>query len=546
MEKWFLLFILFGQQAFGLTPLEGVILGKIQQDDQFDPMKTVFERKSQNKDVTDSELMLRNYLAFYQSGENLKNSCDKYTTPFRYASPWLQSQAEQTVLATLQYMALDLQVRAIAKYAKHLEYTSSDYNRLVDNIIQGYCSKNLTVYSLKLLKQNLLDKFENNNSFNLPNWNNSPHFPENLQSLSQSNFARTNEFNYTLKGFRAFCSWSGSVDDFRLLDVYLQNPHLMSYVFQHMDGKESYFDYTSHQLKYRSSQDTIQVLCKNGICRKADYKSFEKLFPRMMGSSSLKSDLERLYCQRFSQINIDNKSPLPVIAKWKNERTLESINLERSQLIALITGAPDLLNSVEKYVDLVRLLKSNINQRLSKWAKASLNQFSNDMYYEESLQFQVMPKNARFENIRGKYHIDVEVTLGEIDRGTELFDKLTAYYSLKFPKSFLDWAKKEYMAAKHSGKTYRIENFEKQIQEYVKNQLINKEKRFVVLPWDQEKNPGGNLEKIITPELLRQLELTDEKFFAKNVNDFVEVPVEFHYGNFALKYLRYRFNKVYR
>jgi hypothetical protein len=44
---------------------------------------------------------------------------------------------------------------------KKLKWRGRDYEALVNNLVNNYCSKNITVYSVKRIRENLIDKFEN-------------------------------------------------------------------------------------------------------------------------------------------------------------------------------------------------------------------------------------------------------------------------------------------------------------------------------------------------------------------------------------------------
>ena len=72
-----------------------------------------------------------------------------------------------------------------------------------------YCSKNLTIISLKQLRKNLDIYFEHGASFELPSVQGNPLFPQALpRSFRPKN--RVIEFLQTVKLFRAVCSWGTS------------------------------------------------------------------------------------------------------------------------------------------------------------------------------------------------------------------------------------------------------------------------------------------------------------------------------------------------
>ena len=73
-----------------------------------------------------------------------------------------------------------------------------------------YCSKNLTIISLKQLRKNLDIYFEHGASFELPSVQGNPLFPQALPSKFQTEKSRELEFLQTIKLFRAVCSWGTS------------------------------------------------------------------------------------------------------------------------------------------------------------------------------------------------------------------------------------------------------------------------------------------------------------------------------------------------
>jgi hypothetical protein len=64
----------------------------------------------------------------------------------------------KTVIATLQYIALDLTSRAIPQYAKYFEFNREEYVNMVDGLVGNYCSSNISVISKKELRNNLIKK----------------------------------------------------------------------------------------------------------------------------------------------------------------------------------------------------------------------------------------------------------------------------------------------------------------------------------------------------------------------------------------------------
>lgn len=174
-----------------LTPMESLILGDLTEyyrQERVDPLTYVFTLDQRLEATTDQE-HLRNvkenlalYRANYQEGVNLDNYCRRQPE-MSYPTRFDREQALRSVLATVQYLVLDLSVRSIAKYAKELEVTPSEYSDLVDNLMGQYCSKNISIISLDQLRKNLIERYQGENSFILPTIEDNPLFPESLRQF---------------------------------------------------------------------------------------------------------------------------------------------------------------------------------------------------------------------------------------------------------------------------------------------------------------------------------------------------------------------------
>ncbi len=540
MEKLTITLLLLITSSHALMPLRGIIYGNVKDDQLYDPLNNIFEHRYESideKKMSLVDLKIYDYLALLTEGENLKNSCEKNFDSPSYLNQWEEIRAKRGVVSTFQYISLDVLTRAIAKYARELNWSKPEYSNLVSNLTQKMCSQNLSVYSLKLLQDNLMAKFEGENGYQLPHWDNSQFFPQSLQGRVHLEEVREREFASTVKLFRNICSWNGNVENYRMMTPYLKNSYLMSFIFRNLEGKEIYFNFEELKLVQKDSKETVQVVCQNMICRKTDQKKFLSLFPRMIGSSSLHNDFERLYCHHFKKLKVVKKTPHNLIAKWQGERSSEEEILENSQLIALFTGGSDLLFTANKYSDLKDYLSLAITQRWDKWADENLSHFDNDLLYEEALQIEVKQKPLA----KKRMHIDLEITLGEADRGMSFFDKLAVNFHMNFSKDFVKYVWRQMRESSSKEKAYQRQKLMHYLHEQVKVQLLSKQARIVVTPWSQREKPVGGLEEIIVPELLRQLNLFKfEEIDSLATN--ISIPVSLHYGNFALKYMNDKFN----
>ena len=76
--------------------------------------------------------------------------------------------------------------------------------------------------------------------------------------------------------------------------------------------------------------------------------------------------------------------------------------------------------------------------------------------------------------------------------------------------------------------------FKEEVSRYINLQLKSKEKLFLQKVWNDE------FPKLITQELLSQVNLYKGPLFNSFQDQVLQIPVKFSYGVFALNYLRYK------
>lgn len=544
--KKLIFFILFlSTHVLALKPIEGIILGDVKEDKQFDPLERVFDKRFSSIDKSERNIYHRElvleYLGFYREGENLKNSCGSLTDKIVYQSLNKQDTAIRSVMATYQFIILDLLSRAIGRYAQVLQFEKEEYINLTDNLVYNFCSKNISVYSLKLIKKNLLLKFFENNNFDLPSHTDNPYYPNSLKEKLNRLSTREKEMALSVKAFRSLCSWNGMVDDYRLMQELLKNPFVMAYIIRNLTGKRVAWDETSQALKKIKSDSAVQVLCENMICRQTSKLNFDKKFPRMVGSSSIESDLQRLYCFYFDKLSLNLNERSEVVKSWIGTTSFDDYKLESLQVVSLITGFQDLLLSEDTYSDLEKDALESVNQKWGLWAIQSTNEFSKDLLYEEQVQVQIQKKEAFDDKVsRGEFEIVLDVTQGEIDRTIKNFDKLKISYDIIISKNLLNWARKKWIAINATRDLFKREAFLEQFVGYIEDQVDLQRDQFLIPPWKK------GLTFLLAEELLNQLMNYPGKKFDRISNEMEIIPVKFYYGLFSLKYFRYQFFRQYR
>lgn len=526
-----LILLLQASSVLALVPVEGIILGEASEEIQTDPLISIFsDIYDKSKEGENRKLKL--YQSTYRSGQNLVESCSYLDVP-KYSTPWQEKQARRSIAATLQYIGLDTTIKAIGAYAKKLEVGADEFGRLSKNLVNNFCSKNVTVFSLRNIEKTLQYYYQNPQMNLIPSVADSPFATEAVKKSTESPSARSREFDKVLSSFRAFCSWGGDVEDYRMLNPYLNNRFIMAFVFKNMAGLQDKVDEKIQRVETVKSKDTVQVACTDLICRKENFEEFQGKFPLSVGSTGLFTDLSKNFCHHF-RFQDAPRTSVEAIKTWVKEQELEEPILETSQFISLMTGVPDFMNGVKTFVDIPLLVRSNIDERWTTWAGNVLKTFSRDLMYEESLKVKVEPRRDRALLATDGFEIDFTVTLGELDRLLKDSDKLDLSFDLKLSKNYLRKIKSRWAELENEVDTEGQKNFREDVSRYINHQLKAKEKLFTQKLWNDE------FSRLIADELIQQAKTYQGPMFQSYRDEVLRVPVKFSYGLFALSYLKYR------
>jgi hypothetical protein len=524
--------LLMSFQVFALVPVEGILLGEAVAEYQQDPLSFIFS-DIYDKSQAGENTKLRLYQSTFESGALLKESCGMYSTPI-YASSWMEKQAKRSMVATVQYIGLDTSVKAIGAYANKFELSEESFNKLSKNLIQNYCSKNITVFSIKRLEQALAYYFKNPQNNILPSVEGSPFITPLYKTTTESSSARSNEFDQAINNFKSFCSWGGDVADYRMMVPYLNNSFIMAFMIKNMSGVQDRFDSKVQRINQVPSADTVQVTCNDLICRKVSIDQFKQTFPRSIGSTGLYTDLAKLYCHHFKFQDYSGPNTVPVVRSWMKKMELEDPIFETNFFISLMTGVPDAIFGVETYRDLPALAKSSIDLRWTKWANEILKTFSKDMLFEESLKIKAEPRRENLALRTQGFMLDFSVTLGEMDRIVDETDKLALSFDLKLSKNYLRQVRTKWIEFSNNIDEEGRTQLRDQISKYIDIQLKEKQKYFRQKMWNQE------FSRLIVQELVEQILAYKGPMFESYQDEMFKVPVRFTYGIFAISYLRYR------
>jgi len=120
------------------------------------------------------------------------------------------------------------------------------------------------------------------------------------------------------------------------------------------------------------------------------------------------------------------------------------------------------------------------------------------------------------------------------------FNKLDVTFNLYFSKDFVRWARSQWNTVLNGRDESVKAEFIKLVMTYLSKQLNLQKDLFVVAPFDE------NIYKKIATELLNQFRIYNAYELDSFSQKTYTVPVKFYYGEFALKYLRYKFKRLYR
>ena len=518
--------------SFALVPVEGILLGEAVNEYQADPLYHIFN-DIYDKSIIGENKKLHLYQTSIVSGSYLQESCRLYEPPL-YPTTWMEKQAKRSVVSTLQYIGLDTSIKAIGAYAKKLEVSEDAFQKLSQNLINNFCSKNITIFSIKKLRESLDYYYKNPQSHLIPSVDSSPFATAIFKSTTESEKSRSNEFDLAIHNFKSFCSWGGDVVDYRLLVPYLKNPFVMAFIIKNLTGVHDKFDEKTQKVTQVPSEEVVQVGCADLICRKTSFKEFSKSFPLSMGSTGLYTDLAKLYCHHFKFQDYSTIGAIPQVKNWIRKMELEDPIFETSFFISLMTGVPDPLFGVEVYRDLPSIAKSSIDERWTLWANQALNTFSHDLLFEESLKIKPQPRRDKVAIRMEGFALDFSVTLGEMDRIVDDNDKLKLSFNLKLSKNYLRHLRVKWNDFSSALDLEGRKKFRDEVAQYIDVQLRDKEKYFRQKVWNEE------FSRLIVQELIEQILIYNGDMFESLEDQMLKIPVHFSYGVFALSYLRYR------
>jgi hypothetical protein len=526
-----ILVFFFTIKAQALIPLESLVLGDLSRKyrkDLTQALKYIFQSRGNLK--VEHKRSLSFYRGFIEEGENLASFC-RTDHRINYVDVWKKNEVKRAVISTLQYIGLDLLARALPKYAKFFEFSEQEFKNLVNRLTGNYCSKNISIISIKQLAKNILFNFTFNTPFILPDIQGNNLFSPKLMELNTVDQVKENEFIQSIKLFKVFCSWGNDVDNLRLLVPLLNNPIIMAFLIRQMTNRRFNWDLVNNEISLRRELQTIQVLCRGAICRKVNHEKFNDLIPRSLGSRNLTMDFKRLYCEQFKNAPYRIKNQEPKILKMIKASKPADESLLVGQFLSLLTGIPDLFVRANKFSDASEFLKFSFQDSWENWARHFLKKMGEDLYFEEPLTLEVVSRKHYFHEFSPRFAVEFDINKGEIDRSVEMVGKLNLSFSLELSKSYLSWAREQWPSVLRESTRKQRKRILKNFVKRIEDQVLSNRKKFILPPWT------GKLEELIAKELLTQLALYEGNYFENLKREKVKIPIGLNYAPFALKYI---------
>lgn len=529
--------------ALALVPMESLVLGDLSEfytQEKVDPLNYVFTLTEKLEKLTTKEQLsafkrnLALYRGFGQEGENLTNFCRRRPEA-AYATRFDKEQALRSVIASVQYLMLDLSVRSLASYAQELKFTPSEFENMSRNMIGSYCSKNLSIISLSQLEKVMMARFSGESGLSLPTLEGNPLFTDAVANRVQDRGLREKELIQSLRLFKTACSWGGETDNTRLLPPILRDASLMAFVFRQLSSKKMEWRERDNRLLIVEDPDSIHVNCTNLICRRVSRRQFENQFPRQVGSISVEDDLRRLYCSEFRDAEYSYRDQVPELQDLMQKMSFDEQNLLVGHVVSLLSGIPDFFLYGESFQDLRGLARSSMDRVWDLWAYEQLEVLDNNLLYEEPLTIELVDFRLFFNPFRPDFKVVLDVNMGEYDRINQRVGKLSSHFYLRLPRSFMIWVDQQWNS-EHPNLAVLREDIQKRFELMIKDQVEQARQKFSLPPW----NVG--IESLIVREIVEQMSLYQGKDpFGKEAKGEVRIPVEVNFGLFALKYMRYRY-----
>ncbi len=303
------------------------------------------------------------------SGEELRDYCVQSSAssssstsklPRReteYANSFDRRDARSSLAASFQLLSLSYGIKALAAYALALGWDKDLYEKTVQDLSIS-CSPNISVISRNAIKQELLARFEENDSlsFKIP-------LPEKISSdkEEEKNFLERG-MTLTLTSFRRVCGAPMSEQGAK---NFLRSPVLGALTIAHLLG--------NHEFLREKKSSFSSVLCSNFICRRGSVRDIERSFPRQLGGLGLGMELRQIYCGEFYREQISEKYAAEIL-HW----------------ISLYAGVPSYFNDSD-LADGDRLVQFEYFRAIEDWKRKGLESVRLKYSYQHAMNLVLLP-----------------------------------------------------------------------------------------------------------------------------------------------------------
>ena len=409
----FLVCCFWGVASLGISPLKNVMLNK-ENNTKFD-LNDPFDTVDRFNYFLGENTNFSREFKFILQKEKLRDSCSA-SEGLAYLTEEQKNRGLQSFLESYRYLGLKKMTESIVSSAHSLEVSEDEFFDFVDNLIDGFCSQNITFIShsqFKIYFKNLFKIFNKKNS-TTPSKAMSDNFP--LIDIYKSDMSKG------IRGFRNFCSWSGEIDNFEVLRRYIKYPSFIQI------GLNNFF---------RDNQNSGEVIfCESNICRKKE-DGLGYTFPLSIGSTSVEEDFKKIYCSYFFNDDLNSNDATTSQKKWMESESTRDSGHDLLYFLKISGQGEDQFSLSESKETFFSLLEYPVNIFFNNWAINLLNKSESKFYFEESFDFKFLPSSKLGD-------MEFVVGHGEFDDLSDDRGKIEYNFTFSLRRKFVSWWAREF------------------------------------------------------------------------------------------------------
>lgn len=455
-------------------------------------------------DYSISDTNIDAYSKINLSVESLKNECIDRSKPVYVTINDFYS-AKLNMMATIQYGTLSSIVKKLSYLYKILSFEKSEVNNLVENMVNNYCSENLTIISKKELKKNFI-YFYDHLVFDKQEPIHGAHRDFLIKNINNEEYHKA-QVDLLTKSFRSICSWNGKAQTPLLFQPFLTSPHIFISVFDQLTKRFDGFP---------------PVVCEDFICRAKEMKNIQLI--------KFTSDAKDMYCFEFYNKKNEEDLSSTSVSDWASNQTSDDVAMQVLQTSSVITKQPNILLMADGK-DSLKLISSNIEEFFQLYSDKLISTFKSLINYEETLTLKLHKANDFKDTIKkGKHNLNFEVVYGEYDKIQRFIGKPKASLQINLGEKFIDWVYRELTHNKRITRKKR---------EHVKNVIKEQIKEILKSPYQNFFSfiDEDDFYEKVAKNIYLDIESVDEKQAKSHSGSY---KANFYFGIFALGYIRLR------